>query len=259
MAAASIVKGIQSGGVAATIKHFVCNDFEDQRNSVNAIVSERALREVYLMPFQLATKYANPKSYMTCYNRVQGEHVPNSKKLITDLLRKEWGWDGLVMSDWFGVYNCEKSLEAGLDLECPGGPAMIRKHESLIHQILAREIPQYVIDERVKNILNFIKFGIESGIPANGKENEDNNTAETSAFIRQLADDAIVLLKNENSILPLKPEENICLIGPGAIERRTTGGGSASLNSYYHTTVADALKTKLGRDVPFAMGVQRII
>ncbi|GME84282.1 unnamed protein product [Ambrosiozyma monospora] len=131
---------------------------------------------------------------------------------------------------------------------------MIRKHDSLIHQILAREIPQYVIDERIRNILNFIKFGIESGIPANGKEDEDNNTAETSAFIRQLADDAIVLLKNENSILPLKPEENICLIGPGAVERRTTGGGSASLNSYYHTSVADALKKKLGHDVPFAMG-----
>ncbi|GMG41506.1 unnamed protein product [Ambrosiozyma monospora] len=254
MASAAIVNGIQKGGVAATIKHFVCNDLEDERNSINSIVSERALREVYLMPFQLATKYANPKSFMTAYNKVNGTHVSQSKKLLDGVLRGEWGWDGMIMSDWFGCYSIEQSIEAGLDLECPGSP-LIRKHDSLIHQIMAREIPMPLIDERVTNILKFIKFALQSGIPSDGPEDTKNNTPETSAFLRKLADDAIVLLKNEGGLLPLKKEDKIAVIGPGAKSPRTFGGGSASLNPYYQTNVLDAVKKHLGTDdVSYALG-----
>ncbi|KAG7747866.1 hypothetical protein KL911_005396 [Ogataea haglerorum] len=122
MAAASVIQGIQKSGIAATIKHFVCNDLEDERRSVNSIVSERALREIYLLPFQLAIKHANPRCLMTAYNKVNGEHASQSKGLLTDVLREEWGWDGLVMSDWFGVYSVKAAIDAGLDLECPGPP-----------------------------------------------------------------------------------------------------------------------------------------
>lgn len=100
LAAAAVIEGIQSGGVVATIKHFVCNDQEHQRNRVNAMVTERALRELYLLPFQLAIRDAQPKALMTAYNKVNGEHVSESRRLLGDVLRGEWGWKGLVMSDW---------------------------------------------------------------------------------------------------------------------------------------------------------------
>lgn len=97
---AATVNGIQSTGVAATIKHFVCNDQEHERQSVDSVVSERALREIYLMPFQIAERLARPKCYMTAYNKVNGLHASSSKELIQNVLREEWGFDGLVMSDW---------------------------------------------------------------------------------------------------------------------------------------------------------------
>lgn len=98
--AAATINGIQSTGVAATLKHYVCNDGEHQRSLVNAIVSERALREIYLLPFQIAQKQASPWAYMTSYNRVNSLHVSESKRLLQDVLRNEWGFDGMVMSDW---------------------------------------------------------------------------------------------------------------------------------------------------------------
>ncbi|GME87751.1 unnamed protein product [Ambrosiozyma monospora] len=254
MASAAIVKGVQKGGVAATIKHFVCNDMEDERNAVNSIVSERALREVYLMPFQLATKYATPKVFMSAYNKVNGILSSERKDLLGGILRGEWGWDGLVISDWFGCYSIKQSLEAGMDLECPGSP-LIRKHNSVMHQILAREIPMPLIDERVTNILKFIKFAIQSGIPADAPEDTKNDTPETSALLRKLAADSIVLLKNEGDLLPLKEKDKIAIIGPGAKTPRSFGGGSASLNPYYQTNILEAIKKHLGSDdVPYALG-----
>lgn len=98
---AATINGIQSTGVAATIKHYVCNDQEDQRQSVDSIITERALREIYLMPFQIAQRDASPDCYMTAYNKVNGVHASESPRLIQDVLRNEWGFDGLVMSDWY--------------------------------------------------------------------------------------------------------------------------------------------------------------
>ncbi|GME77097.1 unnamed protein product [Ambrosiozyma monospora] len=254
LASSAVIKGIQEGGISATIKHYVCNDLEDDRNSLSAIVSERALREIYLMPFQLAAKYAKPNAFMTSYGKVNGEHVSGSKKLLDNLLRDEWKWDGMVMSDWFGSYSIEKGLLAGLDLECPGKP-LIRKPDSLLHMILAREIPMSVIDKRVRNVLKFIKFSVDnSGIPIGAPETDINNTPETSALVRKVATEAIVLLKNESSLLPLKKEDNIAVIGPAAPAPRTTGGGSPSLNPYYKTDVLSSINEKLGKKVAFALG-----
>lgn len=98
---AATINGIQSTGVAATIKHYVCNDQEDQRQSVDSILTERALREIYLMPFQIAQRDSSPDCYMTAYNKVNGTHASESPRLIQDILRSEWGFDGLVMSDWY--------------------------------------------------------------------------------------------------------------------------------------------------------------
>jgi beta-glucosidase len=98
--AAAFINGLQSNGIAATLKHYVCNDQEHERNKVSSIVTERALREIYLMPFQIALRESNPKAIMSGYNKVNGIHVSEDKKLLNDVLREEWGWKGLVMSDW---------------------------------------------------------------------------------------------------------------------------------------------------------------
>ncbi|KAG7840201.1 hypothetical protein KL942_003000 [Ogataea angusta] len=253
IAAAAIIKGIESQGVGATLKHFVCNDLEDERNSVDVILSDRALREVYLLPFQIAIREADPKCVMSSYNKVMGEHVSQSKKLLTDILRKEWGWDGLTMSDWFGVYSIKSSLDAGLDLECPGYPLM-RKHDALMHAISSREISMDVIDDRVRNILKLVQHALKSGIPPNAPEDSANNTPKTSALLRKAASEAIVLLKNENSILPLKRSDRIAVIGPNGRVPRIYGGGSASVNSYYGVSVYDGISNKIGSQPPYSMG-----
>ena len=122
---AATIDGIQSLRVAATLKHYVCNDQEHERQSVNAIVSERALREIYLSPFQIAERDSKPMCIMTSYNKVNGMHASHSKRLIQDILRRDWGFKGLVMSDWFGSYSTTEAIKAGLDLEMPG-PTYVR-------------------------------------------------------------------------------------------------------------------------------------
>lgn len=121
LGAAALVKGIQSEGILATIKHFVCNDHEHKRNAVHAIITERALREIYALPFQLAVRDAKPAAFMTGYNGVNGTYCSESEKLLDKMLRREWGFDGLVMSDWWGTYSTTESALAGLDLEMVSG------------------------------------------------------------------------------------------------------------------------------------------
>lgn len=118
--AAAYVNGVQAGGIATAIKHFVGNDKENDRMGYDSIISPRALREIYLMPFMLAQKFAQPWSFMTSYNRVNGTHVSENPFIIQDILRREWGSDAAVMSDWFGVYSIDHAINAGLDLEMPG-------------------------------------------------------------------------------------------------------------------------------------------
>ncbi|KAG7700973.1 hypothetical protein KL915_000004 [Ogataea haglerorum] len=253
MAAASVIQGIQKSGIAATIKHFVCNDLEDERRSVNSIVSERALREIYLLPFQLAIKHANPRCLMTAYNKVNGEHASQSKGLLTDVLREEWGWDGLVMSDWFGVYSVKAAIDAGLDLECPG-PPVVRKIDTLVHEVSSREVAITVVHDRVRRVLELVKHALKSGVPVDGKEDAENNTAETAAFARRLASEAVVLLKNEGKLLPLKPAAKVAVVGPNAKFARIFGGGSASMTPYYAVDIYSGVQSKVDYAVPYALG-----
>jgi beta-glucosidase len=114
---AATINGIQSTGVAATLKHYVCNDQEDQRSSVDSILTERALREIYLMPFMIAQRDSKPAAYMTAYNRVNGTHASENRRLIQDILRKEWGFDGLVMSDWYIVLQSDGARQGESDVK----------------------------------------------------------------------------------------------------------------------------------------------
>ena len=192
--AASIINGIQDKGIAATIKHFVCNDLEDQRNSSDSILTERALREIYLEPFRLAIKHSNPVALMTGYNKVNGEHVSQSERLIQDILRKEWDWDGTTMSDWYGTYTSKEAIENGLDIEMPG-PSIFRNQSEVAAMVTTKELHIKKIDERVTNVLKLIKYALKSGVPENAPETSNGNTPETAALLRKLAHDSVVLLE----------------------------------------------------------------
>ncbi|KIV89631.1 hypothetical protein PV10_07017 [Exophiala mesophila] len=247
---AATINGIQSTGVAATIKHYVCNDQEDQRQSVDSIITERALREIYLMPFQIAQRDSSPDCYMTAYNKVNGTHASESPRLIRDILRGEWGFDGLVMSDWFGTYSTTEAIKAGLDLEMPG-PTYIRG--KLVNQALGcGKLTIQEVDARVREVLKLVKKVQPLGIPENAPE-QTYDTPETSALLRAISSNGLVLLKNEGSVLPFHKEKTTAIIGPNAAYASYCGGGSASLAPYYAISPLDGLRSKVP-DAKYELG-----
>lgn len=253
LVASEIILGIQSKKVIATLKHFVCNEIEDQRLASNSILTNRALREVYLKPFEIAIKNANPGVIMTSYNKINGVHCSNSKTLIEGILRNEWGYNGLVISDWGGTYSIKESLEAGLDLEFPGPPNM-RRPDIIKHMLVSMELNPSILDDTVLRVLKTIAKCVESGIPSNGKETTDNNTKSTSKQLRELGSDGIVLLKNDNDVLPLNKTDDIAIIGPNALTSCYCGGGSAALRPYYKTTIYDSIKEYVSYSPEYTVG-----
>ncbi|HET8840843.1 MAG TPA: glycoside hydrolase family 3 N-terminal domain-containing protein, partial [Ktedonobacteraceae bacterium] len=143
--ATAYIQGVQSQGVGATIKHFVCNDSEYQRNSISSEVDERTLREIYLAPFQAAIQEARPWAVMSSYNRINGTFACDNALILTDILRKEWGFDGIVMSDWFGTQSTAAAVNAGLDLEMPG-PANWRGAK-LLQAVERGEVSESIIND----------------------------------------------------------------------------------------------------------------
>ncbi|KAK9448128.1 glycoside hydrolase superfamily [Limtongia smithiae] len=242
MCASAIIRGIQSTGVTAVLKHFVANDLEHMRNGSDSLVSQRALREIYLKPFQIAIKNSQPGSIMTSYNKVNGVHASHNPFLLQEILRKEWGWDGLVMSDWFGTYSTRDAIEAGLDLEMPG-PTRFRG-QLLQHAMNANLIPNAILDARAKSVLQFIKRAAAAGVEPNAPE-EMRDTSETAALLREIAGEAVVLLKNDDSVLPFSKTKKTVVIGPNACSATYSGGGSATLMPYYAVTPYDAIAAQV--------------
>ncbi|KAH9885644.1 glycoside hydrolase family 3 protein [Xylariomycetidae sp. FL2044] len=251
LGAAAIINGIQSTGVQATIKHFVCNDHEHKRNAVQAIVTERALREIYALPFQLAARDSNPASFMTGYNGVNGTNCSENTKLLDQMLRGEWGWDGLVMSDWWGTYSVTDAANAGLDLEMPG-PTRFRG-EALKFNVATDKVRRHVLDQRARAMLEFIKKCAASGVKENAPEGE-SDTPETAELLRRIGNEGIVLMKNDKGILPLQKDKKTVVIGPNAKVATYHGGGSASLAAYYAVTPFDGISQKLSSTPDFTVG-----
>ncbi|GEQ71689.1 hypothetical protein JCM33374_g5375 [Metschnikowia sp. JCM 33374] len=252
MASASVINGMQDNDIASALKHFVCNDLENERSASDSVVTERALREIYLEPFRLAVKYSNPVSFMTSYNKVNGEHVSQSKKFLKDILRNEWGWEGLIMSDWLGVYTSKAAIENGLDLEMPG-PSIFRNQGTISHMVSSKELCISDLDDRVRNVLNFVNWCSRSNAVEYGPETQNNNP-ETREVLNKIATEGIVLLKNEDHLLPLNKDENIAVIGPNAKFAAYCGGGSAALPTYYCTNPYDSISAKLGRKPEYSLG-----
>ncbi|KAI9154991.1 Beta-glucosidase B [Paramyrothecium foliicola] len=240
--ATEYVKGLESTGVSATVKHFAVNEQETERLSVDAIVSPRALREIYLKPFEMVIKEAKPGAVMTSYNKINGSHADSHEFLLQKVLRGDWGWEGLVMSDWGGVNSVADSLNAGLDLEMPG-PARWRRKERVLAALEAGELTEDTINERALRVLRFLhrqRCFASPEIP----DEQAINKPEHRALIREAGSKGIVLLKNDSNLLPLTKEKvrgrRVALLG-FAKEALAHGGGSASVNSHYKITPYEAL------------------
>ncbi|THH05144.1 hypothetical protein EW145_g5010 [Phellinidium pouzarii] len=250
--AAAYVAGVQSKGIGTAIKHFTTNDKENDRMAYDVIVTPRALREVYLMPFMLAEKYAKPWSFMTAYNRVNGTHLSENPIILKDVLKKEWGSDAMTMSDWFGVYSVADSINAGLDLEMPGTNKW-RTWDKTSRSVGARTTTARIIKERATKVLEFVQKcakGAPDVLDGDGKE-RTLESEEDIALMRKVAAESIVLLKNEGNILPLKPTElkKVAILGGNAKAIVLSGGGSASLKPSYFISPYDGIARAFGNNV----------
>jgi beta-glucosidase len=246
--ASSYIHGLQGQGIAATIKHFAANEQETRRFTMNVNVSERALREIYLKPFEIAIKESSPRAVMTSYNLVNGTHSDMNKHLLQTILKGDWGYKGLIMSDWGGCNSIVESLNAGLDLEMPG-PTRFRKLEDVKKALDDGKLDSKTIDDRALSILKFVKESGKFEHPETPEEEAIINP-EHQKLIREAGAQGMVLLKNENNILPLKAKglKSVAALGL-AKEALVHGGGSASVHCHYKITPYEALQRVLGDEV----------
>lgn len=256
--AAAFVRGAQEQGVATTVKHFVANDAEHDRYVMSSVVDQRTLREIYLVPFELAVREGGALGIMTAYNRLNGTWCSEHRELLQDILRDEWGFDGFVISDWFAAGSTVSSALAGLDLEMPGparffGPA-------LADAVRAGLVDERVVDAKVRNLLRvWERIGALDAVhsretPADSNATDPYATGPYAtdpnagpALARRAATDSMVLLKN-TGVLPFGATSirHLAVIGPNADRVHIMGGGSASLEPQHRTTPLAALELALG-------------
>ncbi len=229
MIASAYIKGIQDKGVGACIKHFVANDQEYERFSMSSEMDERTLREIYLEPFRIAIRNSKPWAVMSGYNRVNGTYACQNDHTLLDILKGEWGFDGIVMSDWFGTYDANVPA-GGLDLEMPGpGRWMSAEHVKLA--LANGTLTTETLDDKIHRLLGVLeKAGLFEN-PTLGPERAKDRP-EHRVIIREAAREAIVLLKNDG-VLPLKKIKSIAVIGPHADRPQILGGGSSSVTPHY--------------------------
>lgn len=240
------IHGLQSRGVSACVKHFAANSCEEARGTVDARVSERPLREIYLPAFYAAVTEGNAGSVMAAYNKVNGSYSAENKHLIKDILKGEWGFKGFIMSDWGAVHSTVPTAMNGLDLEMPGNKNNFLG-DPLLAAIKAGKVPVSEIDDKVTRILRIL-------LPIHVANPKTDPTASTPAhrmLARQVAESAMVLLKNSNRVLPFDAAKlkAVAVIGPNANEKYSDTGGSGMVISPYEVTPLEGIKNYLGSTV----------
>ncbi len=252
--AIAYITSLQSQGVGACIKHFVCNDQEFERMSMSSEVDERTFREIYLRPFEIAIREAKPWSVMSSYNRVNGVYASENPYTLLDILKGEWGFDGIVISDWFGSYNAN-TVKGGMDLEMPG-PARWMGEKALA-QVKQGNVSEEFINDKIRRLLYTIE---RAGVFEHPELQPERaiDKAEHRAIARQAASQAIVLLKNERAVLPLDPNrvKSIAVIGEGAKWAVVRGGGSVRVIPHYAAAPLDSIQQRAGDSirVEYAIG-----
>lgn len=220
--AASFIGGVQSKGVGTSLKHYAANNQEYQRFSINVEVDERTLREIYLPAFETAVKKAQPWTVMCSYNKLGGTHASQNHRLLTEILKQEWGFEGLVVSDWGAVHDRVAALQAGLDLEMPGPKP--RRVQAVVEAVGAGQLDEAALDEAVRRILQIVLKA--DATPKGGSFDIDGH----HALARKVAAEGMVLLKNDG-VLPLQNPASIAVIGRSAKQPHFQGGGSSNINT----------------------------
>lgn len=241
--AVAYIQGVQSQGIAATIKHFAGNESEIERQTMSSDIDERTLREIYLPPFEQAVKRAGVMAVMSSYNRLNGTYTSEHPWLLTQVLREEWGFDGIVMSDWFGSHSTAETVNAGLDLEMPG-PARDRG-EKLVAAVQEGEVDAETVRAAARRILRLLeRVGAFETKPDLAEQAVD--LPEDRALIRRLGAEGAVLLKNDG-ILPLAKTslDRLAVLGPNAATARVMGGGSAQIAAHYSVSPLDGIRAAL--------------
>jgi beta-glucosidase len=241
------IKGIQSQGVSATVKHYLGNNSEFDRHNTDSIIDERTLREIYLPVFEAAVKEAHVGAVMSSYNLTNGAHMSQHKYLLTDVLKKEWGFDGLIMSDWSGTYDGIEATNAGQDLEMPSGLHM--NQQTLKPAIEQGKVSVSTIDDKVRRILRTaLRFGWldrdQTGLSIPRYNLPGRQVALTTAR------ESMTLLKNEGGLLPLSKNKvkSILMIGPNAFPGVSVGGGSADVQPFAAVSYLEGLANYAGKD-----------
>ena len=244
--ATHIVKGLQSQRIAACVKHYVCNNQETNRHTVSTEISERTLQEIYLPAFKATVTEADAWSFMSCYNKVNGVYGCENKNLLKERLRDEWGFRGFVVTDWFATRwseSTEKAVNAGLSLEMP--MAFKYKKTKLRKTLSEGKSTEETLNENIRRLLRVMflvgLFDEENTLPKGSR-----NTPEHQTIARSIAEEGIVLLKNENNLLPLDINKlsKIAILGPNASEKRSMGGGSSQVLPPYEITPLQGLEEK---------------
>ncbi|MFD5825930.1 glycoside hydrolase family 3 C-terminal domain-containing protein [Lentzea sp. NPDC060358] len=252
--AAAYVRGLQDKGIAATPKHYVANESETERRTASMVLDEKTLRELYLLPFEIVVEDSSPWAVMAAYNNVNGVPATEHTELVEGVLKGEWGFDGLVMSDWFATKSTAASANGGLDLVMPGpgGPW----EDELVAAVEAGEVSEQTVDDHVRRLLLLAArtgaFGGErawpSGLPA-------PDGASRREQLRRFAAGGMVVLKNSGA-LPLETSSRVALIGRHALDTVAQGGGSAGLRPPHVISVADGLTAAAGPNVSVVDGVE---
>jgi beta-glucosidase len=240
------VRGLQSQGVGASVKHYVANNQEYERHRGNSVMDERTLREIYLPAFETIVKETQPWTVMCSYNRINGTYASAHEKLLRHILKKEWGFDGVVVSDWGAVHDIHEPIQAGLDLEMPG-PARYfgRELEAAVNNW---QVDEKHVDEAVRRMLGMLfRAGVMTDEPL---LEGSGDTPEHRALARELAGESMVLLKNEDEALPLQKSKikKLAVIGLNA-DRVISGGGSSRVDPHHWVTPLEGLRAKLGNQI----------
>ncbi|WP_313180040.1 beta-glucosidase family protein [Lacrimispora sp.] len=248
--AVPLIQGIQEQDTAACVKHFALNNQETRRLDVEAEVDDRTLREIYLPGFEASVTEGKTRTLMGAYNRYLGEHCCHNKRLLCDILRDEWEFDGVVISDWGGVHDTVQAAEHGLDIEMSVTDCFDQYYmaDPLLSKVRAGEIGEARINEKVKNILVLMdRLHMLDGERKAGTY----NSRQSQETILDCAREAVVLLKNEESLLPLDltGKKHLAVIGENAVKVHSNGGGSAAIKALYEISPLLGLKTELGGSV----------
>jgi beta-glucosidase len=244
------INGVQSEGVGTSLKHFAANNQEHRRMSVDAVIDERTLREIYLASFEGAVKKSQPWSVMCSYNRLNGEYASESEFLLTKILREEWGYAGFVVSDWGAVNERVKALQAGLELEMPSTGGL--GDAQIVKAVQNGELAEEILDLAVERLLTFVIKAVESR-----KENASFNVEDHHRLAREVARESMVLLRNEDGILPLSKQGTIAVIGEFAKNPRYQGGGSSHVNPTKLDDAFEEMKAHAGSaELLYAQGYE---